>query len=81
MNKIQPLALGVAVGVLWAICVFCAGIMATFGWGVAFVGALGSLYIGYGASIAGALIGTVWAFIDGFFAGFVIAWIYNIVAR
>ena len=47
-----------------------------FGWGVAFIGALGSFYLGYGASIVGALIGAIWAFIDGFVAGFVIAWIY-----
>ena len=81
MNKCQPLALGIAIGVVWAFYVACAGIMAMFGWGVALVDALGSFYLGYGASIVGALIGAIWAFIDGFVAGFVIAWIYNIVAK
>jgi hypothetical protein len=81
MNKCQPLALGVAIGVLWAVSVFFAGIFAIFGWGVAFVNVLASFYLGYGASIVGAIIGTVWAFIDGFVAGFVIAWIYNMVAK
>jgi hypothetical protein len=45
MNKCQPLALGIAIGVLWAVYVFFAGIFATFGWGVALVETLGSFYI------------------------------------
>jgi hypothetical protein len=51
MNKCQPLALGIAIGVVWALYVFFAGIFATFGWGVALVETLGSFYIGYGASV------------------------------
>lgn len=80
-NKCQPLALGVAIGVLWAIYVFFAGIFAMVGWGVSLVQTLGSFYIGYGASIIGAIIGAIWAFVDGFVAGFIIAWIYNSVAK
>ena len=80
MNRIQPLALGVAIGVLWAIYVFCIGITAMFGWGVALVDVLASLYIGYGASIIGAIIGAILAFVDGLVAGVIIAWVYNKVA-
>jgi hypothetical protein len=79
-NELQAPALGIAVGVLWAVYVFFLGIFAMFGWGVALVDALASLYIGYGASIVGAIIGAIWAVIDGFVAGFVIAWIYNKLA-
>jgi hypothetical protein len=81
MNKCQPLALGVAIGVLWAIYVFFAGIFANFGWGAPLVNTLGSFYIGYAPSIVGAIIGAIWALIDGFVAGVVIAWIYNLVAK
>jgi hypothetical protein len=81
MSKCQPLALGVAIGVLGAIYVFLIGITAMFDWGTAIVDTLASLYIGYGASIIGAIIGAVWGFVDGFIAGLVIAWIYNMVAR
>jgi hypothetical protein len=80
MNQCQPLALGVAIGVLWALYVFCVGITAMFGWGVALVNVLASLYIGYGASIIGAIVGAVWAFVDGLVAGVIIAWVYNKVA-
>jgi hypothetical protein len=81
MNKCQPLALGVAIGVLWAIYVFFVGITAMFDWGNALVEALASLYIGYEASVIGAIIGAIWAFVDGFIAGVVIGWIYNLVAK
>ena len=80
-NKCQPLALGVAIGVLWALYVFCVGITAMFVWGGPVVTLLSSLYIGYAASIVGAIIGAVWAVVDGFFAGVVIARIYNMVAK
>lgn len=80
MNRCQPVALGIAIGVLWAIYVFCVGITAMFGWGVALVNVLASLYIGLSASILGAIIGAIWAFVDGFVAGLIIAWVYNLVA-
>ncbi len=78
MNKFQPLALGIAIGVLWAVSVFLFGLFAMFGWGAALVETLGSLYIGYGASIVGAIIGAIWALVDGFVAGVFVAWIYNL---
>jgi len=77
MNKCSPNALGVAIGVLWAAYVSFCGITAMFGWGVALVDAISSLYIGYGPSIPGAIIGAVWAFVDGYIAGVVIGWLYN----
>ena len=81
MNKLQPLAFGVAIGVLWALYVFFAGIFAMYDWGVAMVGALGSFYIGYGPTILGSIVGALWAFVDGLVAGAVIAWIYNAIAK
>jgi hypothetical protein len=81
MNKCSPNALGVAIGVLWAVYVFFCGITAMFGWGAALVSALSSLYIGYAPSIPGAIIGAIWGFVDGYIGGVVIAWIYNRVAK
>ncbi|WP_193164254.1 bacteriophage holin [Microbulbifer hainanensis] len=81
MNKCAPNALGVAVGVLWAAYVFFCGITAMFGWGVALVEVLSSLYIGYAPTLIGAVIGAVWGFVDGYIAGVVIAWIYNRVVK
>jgi hypothetical protein len=46
-------------GVLWAAYVLFCGITAMFGWGVALIHTLSSLYIGYDAFIPGAIIGAL----------------------
>jgi hypothetical protein len=81
MNKCSPNALGVAIGILWAAYVFLCGITAMFDWGTDLVDAISSLYIGYDASILGAIIGAIWGFVDGYIAGVVIAWLYNRLAK
>ena len=77
MSQLQPLPFGFAIGLVWGAGVLFAGFMAMTGYGAVFVNALGSVYIGYGASVVGAVIGAVWALIDGFVAGALIAWVYN----
>ena len=77
MSKFSPNALGIAIGILWAAYVLFCGIIAMFGWGIALVDAFSSLYIGYGPSVFGAIIGALWGFVDGYIAGVVIAWLYN----
>ena len=81
MKKLSPNSLGIAIGVLFAVYVFLCGITAIFGWGTALVDAISSLYIGYGPSFPGAIIGALWAFVDGYIAGLVIALIYNKLAK
>ena len=81
MNKLQPVPLGVAVGILWAAYVFIVGLTAIGGWGGGIVAALGTLYIGYGPSFLGAIIGAIWAFVDGLVAGVIVAWLYNMLAK
>lgn len=81
MNKLSPHALGVAFAVLWAAYIGCCGITAIFGWGANLVHVFASLYIGYSASVIGALIGVAWALLDGYIAGFVIAFLYNAVVK
>ena len=48
-----------------------------FGWGREIVELASSLYLGYAATCLGTIIGTTWAFIDGFIGGVIIAWLYN----
>ena len=81
MNKLQPVPLGLAVGILWAVSVFILGLTAMGNWGGGIVAALGTLYIGYGPSIVGAIIGAIWAFVDGLVAGVIVAWLYNMLAK
>lgn len=40
-----------------------------------------SFFFGYSFTWLGALIGTFWAFVYGFFIGVALAWLYNIISR
>lgn len=77
----SPNALGLSIGVLWAIYIFCCGIFAIFGWGTELVKVLSSLYLGYAASFGGAIVGAIWAFVDGYIGGAVVGWLYNRLAK
>ena len=58
-----------------------AGWAAIFGWSVQFVEVMASVYVGYGASFLGGIIGALWGFVDGAIAGVVIAFIYNVISK
>lgn len=71
-------AFALAMGMLWGIAVFIAGILSWLtGFGDHFVKTVGSLYIGYDQTWWGAVAGFCWAFLDGLVAGALFAWMYN----
>lgn len=72
------ISFGLAVAITSATFTFFLGLMAAFfGWGVELAGALSSLYIGFSPTFVGTIAGAVWAFVAGFVAGVMIAWLYN----
>ncbi len=72
------ISFGLAVAVTSAAGTFFLGLMATFfGWGIELAAALSSLYIGFSPTFVGTIAGAVWAFVTGFLAGIMIAWLYN----
>lgn len=78
MQKFDVNALGLTLGIIWGAAILLVGLSAAFfGYGAAFVELASTLYIGYAPTILGAIIGTVWAFIDAYVGGVVIAWLYN----
>ena len=81
-NRLSVCALGIAVGVAWALGVLVVGISSLlFGYGVEIVKIFSSMYIGFVATPVGVLIGTLWAFIDGFIGGVIIGFVYNKVLK
>ena len=76
--RLDPLRLGLAVGVVWAFgVVFLAAWVVVLGLGKPAMDLVGSLYIGYAPTLLGADIGGVWGFIDGFIGGLLVGWVYN----
>jgi hypothetical protein len=77
MAKLNSKALGLSLGVIWGAAAFLLGVTAMYGYGVEFVEFVGNLYVGYEATWAGAFIGLVYAFLDGFIGGLLVGWLYN----
>ena len=60
MNKLNVKALAIALGSAWAFCMLFAGWASIFGWSVKFVEIMGSVYIGFGPTFLGGIIGAIW---------------------
>lgn len=81
--KLKPLALGVAIGILWGGCIFLTTLLSHYtGYARLFLEALPqSIYPGYKITLAGSFAGLIYGFLDGFVGGVIVGWIYNKVAR
>ena len=77
--KLNPMAFGLACGILWALAVFL------WTWVVILMGGsdyelfalLGKIYLGYSATPLGSVVGLVYGFVDGLIGGWIFAWVYN----
>jgi hypothetical protein len=77
--RLKPLALGLAGGILWGASVFAATLwILIIGSSGVTLALLGKFYVGFSVSIVGAFIGLLWGFADGFIAGLILGWLYNI---
>ncbi|PIZ70738.1 hypothetical protein COY07_06190 [Candidatus Peregrinibacteria bacterium CG_4_10_14_0_2_um_filter_43_11] len=78
MTHLNSTAFGLAFGLLWALGVAFLSITAMyFGYGTEWVDLMGTVYLGAAGTWQGVLLGTVWAFADGFIGGYLLAWLYN----
>ena len=80
MQKLNVKGLALGFGILLSLYVFLIGMASMLGWGTEFVEVFSSLYIGFGPSFLGSLIGAAWGFVDGVIGGAIIALIYNKIA-
>lgn len=81
--KISSLALGLTLGILWgaAMCVIGA-IHAMFpAYGAEFFQLMASIYPGITGTgaLSDIVVATLYGLLDGFFFGFLMAWLYNLV--
>lgn len=75
---INPVKLGVAGGILWALSMFICTILGIyFDYSTDFLNMIAGIYPGYNISWGGAFIGLIYGFIDGFFGLFLLGWLYN----
>lgn len=81
--KIEPLAFGAALGIVWGVSVFLTTWLSYYtGYGKLFLEVLAqSIYPFYTITPLGSFIGLIGGFIDGFVSGALIIWIYNRLAE
>lgn len=78
--RLSVRAFAVAVGLIWAACLFLVGVAHLIwpGYGLAFLQFSESIYPGYMVGGFGSVIvGTLYALVDGLIGGAVLAWLYN----
>ena len=76
--KLSPAALGLAFGTFWGLTVFIVGLIVyAFHFGIPFVTAMGTVYVGYETSVLGAFFGGVFGFVHGLIVGVILGWFYN----
>jgi len=69
---------GVAVGLVSGLFLFLVGLSAVFfSYGNLCVLVLGSMLLGFDASIAGSFVGLFWGFVWGFIIAYLVVWVYN----
>ena len=78
-TKLHAVGLGLALGIVSAVFIFITGLFAIQGYAVEYVNMMGKIYVGYGPTFLGALLGAIWAFINGFVMGVIVAAIYNCI--
>ena len=78
---LNPKAFGLAGGILWGVACLFMGLLSGTGYGLGFVHGIGSIYIGYGPGLAGAILGAVYGFLDGFIGGYIFVWLYNLLEK
>lgn len=77
MTSLNIRALALSLATIWSLTVLFLGITSIFGWGIDIVAVLGTFYLGYSASILGAIIGAIWAFANGIITVMIFGYLYR----
>ncbi|MFH1956725.1 MAG: bacteriophage holin [Patescibacteria group bacterium] len=76
--KLSKNAFGLALGIVWGLCMFLWALTAQYlNWGAGAITIMQDIYLGFKAGIIGGLMGALWGFVNGYVMGFVLAWLYN----
>jgi hypothetical protein len=84
--RLSIIRLGFSLSIIFAFAVFSVGVVNLIwpNYGIEFLKMVDSIYPGYQFGkwgFGGVIVGTLYAGIDGFFVGVVLAWLYNLFYR
>ncbi|RQG94093.1 bacteriophage holin [Natrarchaeobius chitinivorans] len=80
-SRLDPLALGFAIGTAMAASVGFVGVVSRLGWAERWRLMLADAYPGFEADDGGTIAGIAWGGLDGFAAGVTVGWLYNAFRR
>lgn len=81
-NKLNPMAAALAVGLLWAVCLFVMTFVAMkWQYGGTLSDIIASIYPKYALTTAGAFWGLLWGFLDGFIGTYIVVALYNFFVK
>ncbi len=80
---IPAIQIGLTLAIFWSLVFFFSTILHILtGYpGAGFLNVFKSIYLGYNISWGGAVVGLIWAFIDGFLVGYIFVRIYEIIGK
>lgn len=82
MTKLNVRAFGLTLGIVWAAAILIMGVLSTCcNYGIGFIKAISTVYIGTNTTLLGAVIGAGWGFLDAGIGGLIIAWLYNKLSK
>lgn len=80
MKNVKNAAL--TAGIIWGVAVFLSTLAGVyFSYGLAFLNGLASIYPGFNISVSGSIIGLIYGFLDAFIGVYIIAWVYQRIAK
>ena len=80
-EKLNPLALGLALGILDAACMLILSLLGRFGYGQSAVWITMNFIPGYSLSFSGIVIGALFCGVVSFVLGYAVAYLYNLFAQ
>lgn len=79
---LKPWALGLALGIIWGLCIFFMGLLMHFEMvKTTLITNSGMYFLEYGPTLVGSLVGGLIGFVHGFIKGVLIAWLYNVFSK
>jgi len=81
MNKLNIKAFTLSCGITWGLAMLFLAWVSSFGWGIRDVTVIADLYLGYGPTFLGGIVGALWGFVDGAIGGFLLSYFYNIFLK
>ena len=79
--KLNVKSFSLSFGLAFGIYMLFLGWVSALGWGIRDVSIISNLYIGYGPTFVGGIIGGVWGFVDGAICGYLISTFYNYFSK